>query len=110
VVTAIRLILGHVINDHGLAMLSDFVTDGGFDVEFFARLQSETNFVEDAARDPPGFSDARDSREAHARQAANHIQNGWNGRDVRDGLDIRQVAQGAADFHFSSHISEYFNV
>ncbi|HEY0567236.1 MAG TPA: hypothetical protein VGD13_03760 [Xanthobacteraceae bacterium] len=84
-----RFILRHVIDDDRLAALSNFIADGGFDLQLTARLKTELNVIAYSARDPAIFGDARDSREAHAGDPAYNFQNSRHCIDALDGSHVR---------------------
>lgn len=68
--------------------LPDFMADGGFHLQFPTGNQAKLDFVTNRAADPPLVGDARDSRKAHSRGAANDFQNFRNGIDTLNRVNI----------------------
>ena len=79
--TAVNLILGHIINDDALAALTDFMADRCLDLEFAARFEPEVNLVEHRAGDPAPLCHPRDGGETHPGCMADDL------KDVRNGLN-----------------------
>jgi hypothetical protein len=81
-------IIGNMVDDNGLAAISDLIADGRCHLKLTPWLQPETDIVSNSAGNPAVFRDPRDSRKAHARGPAHHIQNGRNSVDVADRRDF----------------------
>jgi hypothetical protein len=81
-------IIGNAINHHGFMAGADLVADGGFDLQLAAWSQAEIDVVEHAADDPAIFGNASDRRKAHAGGTADDIENGRNGIDTRDDVNV----------------------
>jgi hypothetical protein len=77
-----------VIDDDGFPGLPDFVADGRLDLQFSARLETERDFIADAARYPAVLGNPRDRREAHAGRPAHHFEDRRHRFYAADGLNI----------------------
>jgi hypothetical protein len=102
VVIAIQLIFCHVVDDHDLAALPDFIADGGFNLQLAAGLQAERDMIQHIAGNPPVFGYPRNSRKTHPRAAANHFQHGFHTRNPLDSVDVRLKAL-QVDLVFDCH-------
>ena len=82
-------VVGNAVDDDGLTALPDFVTDGGFDLQFPARRQPECDLVAHRAANPSLLGDAGDRGKAHAGRAADNFENARNRRDALHRGNIR---------------------
>ena len=79
----------YVIDDDGLAVLSDLVADRGFEPQFAAFFQTEVDVVTNRAAHPLLRRDAGDGNEAHARHPGDDIQNLRDSTNLLDGVYFR---------------------
>ena len=71
----------YVIDNYQSARVADLVTDGGFYLQFVARLKSKRDLIPHRASHPMIFCHARHGGKTHTRRAANDFENAWNGFD-----------------------------
>ena len=77
-----------MIDHDGFAALPDLVADGGFQFEFPAGHEAESDFVAHRAADPAVLGDARDGRKTHPGGATHHFKNARHRCDTLHGSDI----------------------
>ena len=77
-------VLSDVIDNHGSALITNFVADRRLNIELAARQESEGNLVTNGASDPAIPRDSRHCRKTHSGSAADDFQNGRNGVDPRN--------------------------
>jgi hypothetical protein len=87
--TAVGLILGHMINDDFCPCLPDLVTDGGLELQLTAGPEAELDAIAYGTGNPPILSHPGNGRKAHAGGTADDLQDGRHGLDAVDGGKIR---------------------
>ena len=102
VMLAEHLVLGDVVDHDRVARLAHLVADRGLDLEFAAGLQPERDLVVDRKADPALRRHARDRREAHAGDAAHHVQDCRDRRNRLDRVDIRAEIAVHSDLNQST--------
>jgi hypothetical protein len=83
-----NLILGDMVDDHGLVRLPGLVADRGLDLQFAAGLQAEIDIVAHRAANPTLVGDAGDRSEPHPGGTAHDFQNARHGVDTLHGGDV----------------------
>ena len=79
-----------VVDDNGIAVLTDLVADRGFDPQLAAFRQAEVDVVSNGTANPSLRRYAGNGQiETHAGDAADHIQDFRDSPDLLDGVRLQ---------------------
>ena len=77
-----------IVDDDGIAVLTDLIANRGFNPQLAAFRQAEVDVVANRTANPSLGCHAGDGNETHAGDAADHIQDFRDSPDLLDGLDF----------------------